>query len=638
MSNSQPPNVEPRPVNWTPCHRYPAPEHHPPLQPTPQAKEKAVDDAANLHAQRLINCYAREVAMQERALCVRMVKPSAIWPDALFHGGDWQRVLEVDLPRTGVRLCAGVCGVSVTANFEYTTPIYRQCHGHGWQCVGWQEVAGCVISELSQRHGNEFNDDLMTQVGESVSTLARIQAQGSTDTLQFGATPNAEAAYLLSEQNMRTGHPFHPAPKSRSGWTADEERRYSPEFRAAFQLHYFAVARERVVQAAVDSPTADALLAKITGMPSTASEIFLPVHPWQANWLRRQPFVGKALAAGWLRDLGEGGPHFHATASIRTLLAEGADHFLKLSLNARITNCIRNNALHELERALAATRLYRAVAPEMGRCFPHFHVLEEVGFLTILPTDATDAAQRETADGFGLLLRQSLRPQLPAESMPVVCGAVFGNAADGRRFALAAIERFAAARNLPIEEGMLSWFGAYAEALFFPLAYLLFEHGLVFEPHMQNLIAVFAGDGQPVQVFLRDLELTRRVENGAHADSDYRHLPCSAEFGWTRLAYCLLVNHLCEAISTLSQGDPDRHLRLWGVLRYVLQSYLERHPSPEAARRIRGLLAGEPLPLKGNLLTRFLRQPDRQARYLPLNHPLGVIDSIHPADFPKIHL
>lgn len=91
-------------------------------------------------------------------------------------------------------------------------------------------------------------------------------------------------------------------------------------------------------------------------------------------------------------------------------------------------------------------------------------------------------------------------------------------------------------------------------------------------------------------------------------------------------------------ISTLSQGDPDRHLRLWGVLRYALQSYLERHPSPEAARRIRGLLAGEPLPLKGNLLTRFLRQPDRQARYLPLNHPLGVIDSIHPADFPKIHL
>lgn len=68
----------------------------------------------------------------------------------------------------------------------------------------------------------------------------------------------------------------------------------------------------------------------------------------------------------------------------------------------------------------------------------------------------------------------------------------------------------------------------------FLLAYLLFEHGLVFEPHMQNLIAVFAADGRPAQIFLRDLELTRRVAGGRHATAitgTCRALPISAGRG-----------------------------------------------------------------------------------------------------------
>jgi siderophore synthetase component len=154
---------------------------------------------------------------------------------------------------------------------------------------------------------------------------------------------------------------------------------------------------------------------------------------------------------------------------------------------------------------------------------------------------------------------------------------------------------------------------------------------------MQNVIIVFSKYGEPVKVVLRDLELTRLVECGSHPDQDYKNLSCSAEFGWTRFAYCLLVNNLCEAISTLSHDNHALYLKLWGVLRYVMQSYLANYPSAEAALRIRSVLAGEPLPVKGNLLTRFLRQPDRQAKYLPLHHPLGVVNGICPANYSPHH-
>ena len=67
----------------------------------------------------------------------------------------------------------------------------------------------------------------------------------------------------------------------------------------------------------------------------------------------------------------------------------------------------------------------------------------------------------------------------------------------------------------------------------------------------------------------------------------------------------------------------DIHPSLSFLPHYIAAQF----PHPSASRRIQGLLAGEPLPAKGNLLTRFMRQADRQASYLPLYHPLGVVNS-----------
>jgi len=105
-----------------------------------------------------------------------------------------------------------------------------------------------------------------------------------------------------------------------------------------------------------------------------------------------------------------------------------------------------------------------------------------------------------------------------------------------------------------------------------------------------------------------------------------KEICCSDEAGWTRIAYCMLVNNICEVIAILANGNHALYLNLWACLRNTLQSYLARFPDAEATRRIQGLLSGEPLPVKGNLLTRFLKQADRKAAYLPLYHPLGVVN------------
>lgn len=325
-----------------------------------------------------------------------------------------------------------------------------------------------------------------------------------------------------------------------------------------------------------------------------------------------------------------------AASRLSTLLGENADCFLKLSLNMRITNCIRNNARHELESALTGTRLYRAMKADMQRHFPRFHVLEERAYLSVeIPAapERRDARHRELENGFGLVVREGLGELIGQGVRPLICAALFGNGEHGRQRVFGLIERFALHHGHALEHAARLWFARYADAAVYPILYLLFEKGVAFEPHMQNTVLGLDSDGAPSHIILRDLELTRLAPK-AHAlaaaleldPATLEQLCCSDEGAWTRIGYCLFVNNLCEVIATISNGNHALYLALWGVLRNTLQNYLLQFPHPEANRRIQGLLAGEPLPAKGNLLTRFLRQADRQASYLPLYHPLGVVN------------
>ncbi|MFM9433464.1 siderophore synthetase component [Janthinobacterium sp. CG_23.3] len=588
--------------------------------------------AEEQHCRLLVNCYAREVAMQEHTLAVL---PAAHAAERLPTPADYQgQVLDIALPRVDSRLRVGVLHVSATGNFDYTTEVFVQRGQGAWRAAGWEALARLIIEDLSARANTDFNAELLQQIGDSIATmrdlLARLPAPRRP-----GAPVSPLQAYIDSEQSLLTGHPFHPAPKSRSDWSPDEQRHYSPEHQARLTLRHFQVPREWIVSDSLDQVPASELLDQLSahGLHADAGCVIVPLHPWQADWLARQDTIAAAMRDGLVRDLGAHGLPFHPTASIRTLLAESADCFLKLSLSMRITNCVRTNARHELESALTGTRLYRAMKAEMQGHFPRFHVLEERAFLTVAIPGGHGERHRELENGFGLVVREGLGKLIRDGVNPVMCAALFGNGEHGRQQVFALIERFALHHGHPLERAARLWFARYADAAVYPILYLLFEKGVAFEPHMQNTVVGLDPDGAPSHIVLRDLELTRLAPK-AHAlaralgldPATLEQLCCSDERAWTRIGYCLFVNNLCEVVATISNGNHALYLELWGVLRHTLQNYLLQFPSPEANRRIQGLLAGEPLPAKGNLLTRFLRQADRQASYLPLYHPLGVVN------------
>ncbi|UGQ10892.1 iron transporter [Yinghuangia sp. ASG 101] len=534
-------------------------------------------DEATAHT--LLNCLLREVSGPERQAAVT------------------DGHLLIRLPRADALLRVAVRRTSLTGAHRFRGPVGR-LSGRAWRELGWEDLASLVARELTAHRG-AANDEFVDQVRSSRDTVAAILA-GRT------GPDDAKPDYLASEQALLFGHRFHPAPKAHSGTVTDRVR-YGPETTHAFPLRYLGVRSELVREEAVRG---DALASVDRLRPVPDGYRLLPVHPWQFTLLTHNQLLRAALADGRLRDLGSGGPEFVPTASVRTLAGDGC--FLKFSLGVRITNCVRKNAWYELSGAVALTRILAGPARETARRHPGFALLPEPAYRTV------DLGDKELLEGFGVIVREGVDAYGPGT--PLLAAAV----ADEYPVSAAHVSRLIPD---PTAERVGRWWRDYLDLLVPPVLTLFFEHGVVLEPHLQNVLVCVDDEGRPVRMLFRDLEGTKLLADRYAAD--LAALPADvagpmtydADRGWNRVVYCLLVNHVGETAAALADLCPAAEAGLWGAVRAVLLDYARRHGCPA---RLEALLSGAPLPAKANLMTRWHRSADREAGYVPVPSPLGA--------------
>jgi siderophore synthetase component len=173
---------------------------------------------------------------------------------------------------------------------------------------------------------------------------------------------------------------------------------------------------------------------------------------------------------------------------------------------------------------------------------------------------------------------------------------------------------------------LAGWWRAYLAATVPPVLTAYFAHGVVLEPHLQNVLICVGPDGMPVRAVFRDLEGVKLVRKRHQRVLD--GLPSSAavrlgyddDAGWNRVAYCLFVNHLDQIAAALADGHPGIEPALWDIAREVIADCARDLGWPP---RLRALIAGVPLPAKANLRVRWARSADRDAGYVPVRNPLG---------------
>lgn len=577
--------------------------------------------------QTLLNCYCREVAAPNGQLRVGPPMGQQDWPAAIVMTTQRERahVLQIRLPHVRDTLLAVVGGAWLTGNYRYLSPVFHKVENKAWALLEWESLAALLLRDMALEHGVPPNTELMEQIRNSVAVSTEVLTVPVPATIPVDPVD----AYIDSEQSLTFGHPFHPTPKSRQGFSDEDLLRYSPEMRTRFPLAWFAVPREDIAQQSLLATPCDRLIA--ANAPEVADDrVAVPVHPWQAGYLRTHPLVRDALASGRLLDLGAQGADFFPTSSIRTLYQPRNPYFYKLSLNIRITNCVRKNAWYELESAMHVNRVLRPLLPELAQRFPGLALMEEPAFLSVDLRDADVEKNRQVIEGFGLILRQSVDTLRAPDTVPLLAGSLFGNHYYGQARVAQLLAELSARDGVHPDAMTERWFSGYVEQLIYPVFYLFFSHGVIFEPHLQNVV-LGVRHGMPAQLLLRDFEgvkltparhpaasmpeLSERAQASLWYDDDQ---------GWNRIAYCLFVNNLCEVIAQLGADRPAMIARLWSVVRHHLHVYQHRHGDHASAQRINALLAGSPFPAKTNFSNRFFQRADRASTYVPVTNPIPL--------------
>ncbi|MFE7133207.1 IucA/IucC family protein [Streptomyces sp. NPDC057638] len=564
---------------------------------SPSAPGLAPPTADDAVTHTLLNCLLREVSAPEHQTAV--------------SGGH----LLLRLPRRGALLRIALRRTSLLGAHRFTGPVSER-RGERWAPIGWRELAEHIHGELTQRTGVP-NEEFLAQVAASHRGVVAALA-APRPTIAHGDDPLA--VYLASEQSLALGHRFHPTPKARGGdmaaWNA-----YAPEARVSFPLRLLAVRAPLIAQESASSGAADPL-DRLAPVPPGYR--LLPAHPWQYALLRDSAPLRAALDRGDVLDLGPSARRFTPTASVRTLY--DGETFLKFSLNVRITNCLRKNAHYELSGAVALTGLLAPALDDLAARYPATAVLREPAYRSLAlpgPDGGTDGRTDGGTDiglleGFGVIVREGLGSRLRPGVTPLLAAALADEHPTGPAPAARLTGRDPAA--------VLDWWRAYLALLLPPVLTAYFDHGVVLEPHLQNVVVGVGADGHPVQLFLRDLEGTKLLPShhgpalAALPPALARPMTYDARRGWDRVVYCLLVNHVAELLAALADLVPHHEAALWAEVRHALAAGYEERGRPPL---LRALLAGVPLPAKANLLARWDRTADRHAGYVALPSPLA---------------
>jgi siderophore synthetase component len=496
--------------------------------------------------------------------------------------------LRVDLPATGRAVLVDITRPSPTGAHGIAG-----CRSLDGRLLGVEEVASALTREAARSRDlpDQHAEDALARIVES----ARRAASYAGTRAQESSPPAGLPAWLRAEQGLVAGHPWHPMTKSRDGLPEEEDRRYAPESRGHFRLHWYAADPDVVSwdSTGVDVP---ALMRRVAGdLRVPSGRVPVPAHPWQAAHLSERPAAAELVAGGALLDLGPAGDPWWATSSLRTVARPGEDVMLKLSMGLRVTNSRRENLREELALAVRTAALVDAgLGDALAAAHPQFALVRDPAWVGVDAEVGLDTVIRE-------------QPFAPADRAWCAGALVDARPDLAEPVAARLVRDLAARRRLPVAEAASVWFHRWLRAVAEPLLWLHGTWGIGLEAHLQNVLVGLDGEGLPTRGWYRDNQgwyvsasRTRPLERLLPHVGDGVPLVFDDDLVTGRLVYYLGVNHLFGVAAALASADLADESDLLGVLTDFLRRHAGGRSASPAARM---LLEATRLPVKANLLT-----------------------------------
>ena len=442
--------------------------------------------------------------------------------------------------------------------------------------IGPDKAFAWILENLFPDLSPGRRETLRLELENSYLTMAlSLEARES-----LGCGEPGQGTLAQWEGRVWCGHPLHPGARLRSGLTADDNRRYGPEWQAHLRLPLLSVPLTSLNQVGGFSERLAGLYPSLRWQ-SEPSRALVPVHPWQAeNDL--EPRFQARFESGELRWSGQDIPA-RPTMSFRSVILEtevGEDYHLKLPVAVQTTGATRTVSV-------AATQNGPLMSGFLSRLFSHPEMSDSPLFryLHLMAEPASFYMQDESPDRSRFL--SAILRRGPGEGR-----------LNGNRWLLPAAALLEPRDNplflrAAIYYGTdpLALFTAYCRRLIPAQAFLCGQMGIALEAHPQNIVVDFRGLGgsfPDIHFWYRDLGGIRlhpaRLSQALQARCwDDRlevpnFLPGSATSTESerdlssKFVYSLLQNHLGELIRAISRRGPTEE-QLWPVVYEVLDEH-----------------------------------------------------------------
>lgn len=599
-----------------------------------QSTDKQIAEQATI--QSFLNCYLRETNRGEK-LCNGEGAIAQVLTQT-----NTRQLIRCSLLHQRIQIFAGLQYWSLTGRHLFAFPIYYQpFDSAGLLELDYVTLVALITKELTLIKGNgDRVDELLLRVIQSCQNIERFVRSRRTEVNSLYAW---KQAFGQTEQSLIFGHHLHPTPKSRQGFSEDEMAVYSPELRGRFALHYFWAHHSIIQQGSALPQTAVELVKAQLQADSTVPAEFkttycqnddyalIPVHPWQANWLRHQPAVQQLIHQGVLQDLGTQGKAFLPTSSIRTVYHPDAAYMFKLSLNIKVTNSVRTNLYKELERGVEVSRVLDSpIGEDLRMHFPQFEIIRDPAYVTVrLPGEGE-------ASSFAAILRTNpfvADPTTDATCLIALCQDAMTRT--GSRLS-SIIHTLAAQEQRSTAEVSLDWFRRYLQISLKPILWLYFTYGIAIEAHQQNSVLQLQ-DGYPLRFFYRDNQgyyyrqsFHRLLDSILPGISQTSHTVCEDAIADERLTYYFFINNLFGLINAFGVAGLVDERSLLNEVQTALKQCAFLDPGCSLLLQN---LAQPKLRGKANLLTRFHDMDElvgslaTQSVYVEIDNPLTAVFS-----------
>ncbi|MGY0036884.1 GNAT family N-acetyltransferase [Pedobacter sp. NJ-S-72] len=475
----------------------------------------------------------------------------------------------------------------------------------------------------------EINSELVkSRLQNSIDNLTKYQEYFN----RTGKLVNKkQMSFIETEQSLVLGHNSHPLTKGRLGFKNDDELlKYSPETAGEFQLSYFLIAPEQVIEKNAEGfDITDTFKAELLNAVPAAHQIralvdshaswkVLPMHPWEAEYLLARPEVKEMVSEGLLYSLGEWGALYTPTSSVRTVYNRESDWMYKFSLHVKITNSERVNLTPELHRGYDVSRLLKTeLGKSLKKEFPEIAFITDPAFFAV-------TYKGKTIDGFNTSIRHNTFKGEEGDKNVTLLAALCQDGLLGEKPRIVnLIEQAAKYKNKSVEQTAINWFKQYLHICVGPIVGFLNKYGMAFEFHQQNVLVELELDSLnfPAKLYFRDNQGFFFLEG--KCEGLLNHLPdlaaqsgaiAPASFIVPKYTYYLLINNILGVVNAMGCNGLADERELIDLIYLEFKQFEES----DTTGFVDYIINNRSWEVKGNLLINLYNIDEASA---PTNNP-----------------